>query len=228
MCSAAWNFREGGYELAFNRDESWTRPLSSDPSLENDHPVPGACARDTAAGGTWLFTNQAGITLAVMNAYPGDRNPMPGKCSRGHLPLLAGLYQDPSRPDNSLADVTWENYAPCELLLIAPEGVRHFGWDGANFRTHLPPARNFLTTSSIRTTHVRNARQSRFDAISGLAVGEILDDTLAADPAEAICATREDGGTVSRTSVVVGPETIRFTVTRRGETARQVIFPRKS
>ncbi len=228
MCSAAWSFCEGGYELAFNRDESWTRPLSSDPSLENDHLVPGVCARDTAAGGTWLFTNQAGITLAVMNAYPGDRIPLPGKCSRGDLPLMASLHQNPACPDNRLADVTWENYAPCELLLIAPEGVRHFGWDGATFRTHPTPARNFLTTSSVRTTHVRNARQSRFDAISGLPVGEILDDTLAEDPAEAIFVTREDGGTVSRTSVVVGPEFIRFIVTRRGEAERQVAFPRTS
>lgn len=228
MCSVAWSFREGGYLLAFNRDESWTRARSADPSLETDHLVPGACARDTAAGGTWLFTNQAGITLAVMNAYPGDRIPPPGTQSRGKLPLLAGLHQNPCIPENHLANIAWENHAPCELLLIAPDGVRHFGWNGAIFHAHPPPTRNFLTTSSIRTTHVRTTRQARFDVISGLSVGEILDDTQAEDPAEAIFVTRGDGGTVSRTSVVVSPQTIQFAVTRRGEPARQIIFPRTS
>ena len=228
MCSAAWRFREGGYELAFNRDESWTRPPSADPSLEEGHPVPGACARDAAAGGTWLFTNQAGITVAVMNAYPGEMTYPPGTRSRGELPLLAASYQNPCLPESHLAGIAWEDYAPCDLLLISPHGVRNFGWDGATFRAYPKPTRNFLTTSSIRTTLVRQARLARFNAISGLPVGKILDDSAAEDPAAAIFVTREDGGTVSRTFVVVGPRTIQFAVTRRGETARQIIFPRKS
>lgn len=228
MCSVAWKFRDGGYELAFNRDESWARPPSSDPLLENGHAIPGVCARDTAAGGTWLFTNQAGITLAVMNSYPGDRIPPKGTLSRGDLPLLAGLYRNPCHPDNRLADIDWGNYAPCDLLLLTPEGVLHFGWDGATFRAHPPPTRNFLTTSSVRTESVGRARQTRYEAIAGLPIGEILDDTTAEDPAEAIFVTREDGGTVSRSSVIVGHETIRFAVTRRGEPARQIVFPRKA
>ena len=81
MCSAAWTFHQGGYEFAFNRDEKWVRPLSRDPQLEVHHPVPGACARDAAAGGTWLFANESGVTLAVMNAYPRRSH----SCARKNL-----------------------------------------------------------------------------------------------------------------------------------------------
>lgn len=229
MCSAAWKFSDNGYELAFNRDESWARPPSADPMLEQDHPIPGACARDTAAGGTWLFTNQAGITLAVMNAYPDSKIPAPGNLSRGHLPLLAGMHRNPARPDNYLAGIAWKNYAPCKLLLLAPGGVGHFSWDGITFRAHPTPTQNFLTTSSVRTSFVRQARQCRFHEISDLPIGEILDDNAAAeDRAEAIFVTRGDGGTVSRTSVVVGPQEVHFAVTRRDEPERQIVFPRES
>ena len=54
MCSISWIVGEGGYELVFNRDEKWSRASSLDYSFETDHRVPGFCARDAQANGTWL------------------------------------------------------------------------------------------------------------------------------------------------------------------------------
>ena len=229
MCSMAWAFRDGGYELRFNRDEKWARPASADPSLETDHPVPGACARDTAAGGTWLFTNEYGLTLAVLNAYPGGRIPPAGRRSRGEIPFVAASAKTIDEAESALVAYGCADFAPFEAILIAEGQVRHFSWDGEGFRNLSLPARKFLTTSSVECELVKSVRNARFDEISSSPLSNVLDDAFAGEnPATAIHVTREDGGTVSQTSVIVTSTGIRFSVQRRGGPAQEIIFPRKA
>jgi hypothetical protein len=228
MCSAAWTSHEGGYEFGFNRDEKWSRPLSHDPQFEGDHPVTGACARDSAAGGTWLYTNECGVTLAVMNAYPGGIMPLPGKSSRGVLPLLAAAHATAERIEQALfTETEWHHFAPCELLLIDQEKLRHFGWDGHSLKSLPTPTANFLTTSSVATEAVKTARRCRFDQLASSDVIAILNDHMAHEPAAAIYVTREDGGTVSQTFVTVGEREILFALRRRDEPLQEIRFPRK-
>ncbi len=227
MCSAAWTFHESGYEFGFNRDEKWTRPHSADPALETDHSVAGACARDAGAGGTWLFTNEFGVTLAVMNAYPGGKIPPPGKRSRGRIPLVAGDAETPEGIERRLMHLEWDNYAPCHILLISPKGSLHYCWDGIDFRSIGVPPRHFFTTSSVKSKCVEFSRISRFEELANSTISEILRDTVAADPASAIFLTREDAGTVSLTSVKVDLSEIRFVVTRRDGESHEIIFPRR-
>lgn len=229
MCSAAWTLHEGGYELGFNRDEKWIRAVSRDPQFEGQHPVPGACARDSEAGGTWLFINEYGVTLAVTNAYPGGMIPLPGKTSRGLLPLVAAVHTTAGRIEKALfTETQWSHFAPCELLLIDHEGLRHFGWDGGSFASLPDPAANFLTTSSIATESVKNARRSRYDRIASSGVSTILNDDTANDPAAAIFVTRDDGGTVSQTFVTVSVREIIFASRRRDELLQEIRFSRKA
>lgn len=229
MCSVAWTFHKGGYELGFNRDEKWVRPVSRDPQLELGHPVPGACARDPEVGGTWLFTNEYGVTLAVMNSYPGGMIPPPGRTSRGMLPLLAAAHASTDQIERALfATTDWMRFAPCELLMIDQDQTRHFGWDGRTFGVLQTPGSNFLTTSSVATEAVKLARHSRFDQISSCTIRAILDDVTAADPAAAIYVTRKDGGTVSQTIISVRSGEIGFLSKRRGEPSLEIRFPRKS
>lgn len=227
MCSAAWKFTDAGYELGFNRDEKWSRPASLDPRWETDHPVPGVCARDGTAGGTWLFTNMHGITFAVMNAYPQGSIPEAGEISRGAVPFIAAAYKTPGEIEIALLDTTWRNFAPCRLLMVAPSGARHYGWDGIHFSSLPPPEGNFLTTSSYLCDEVRAIRSARYCEIADRTIAEILDDEAADDPAAAIHATRADGGTVSRTSVIVDGHGIRFAVRRRGETFQRISETRR-
>lgn len=228
MCSAVWNFREDGYELGFNRDEKWIRPLSQPLSLEKQHPVAGACARDAAAGGTWLFTNETGVTLAVMNAYPGNQIPQPGKLSRGMIPLLASNHATVETLEEALEKTQWSNYAPCEILLIDTSGLRHFGWYGESLERLPSPPRTFLTTSSVRTDLVKSARCKRFDEISNSKIFSILNDTSPDDPDASIFVTRADAGTVSQTIVTVTQEDISITHQRRAEPSYKLVFPRNT
>ena len=226
MCSVSWKFQNDGYQLGFNRDEKWNRPLSADPSIEKHHPITGACARDGGGGGTWLFTNGHGITLAVMNAYPGGLIPIPGKSSRGLIPFLAANHASVSALGHALSSHAWVDHAPCDIVLFAPEEMRHYGWDGAVFRAHPTPPQPFLTASSINCEVVRKARTARYRLISNQTIQQILDDETAADPACAIHVRRDDGGTVSRTFVTVTATEIHFSVARRDEAAIKIAFPR--
>lgn len=228
MCSVSWKFQNDGYQIGFNRDEKWNRPASANPNVESQHKIPGACARDSGGGGTWFFTNEYGITLAVMNAYPGGIVPKPGKVSRGYIPFLAANHASVSALNQALGDQTWSDYAPCDIILIAPGIIQHFSWDGVIFRTNPLPPQPFLTASSVNCEIVRKARIARYEQISSQPIQQILDDDSAEEPAQAIHVHREDGGTVSKTFVTVSASEIRFSVARRDQPAIEIIFPRKS
>jgi uncharacterized protein with NRDE domain len=228
MCSVSWEFQTGGYRLGFNRDEKWNRPLSTPPRLERQHPCAGACARDAGGGGTWLFTNEHGITLAVMNAYPNGLIPRPGRFSRGQIPLLAAQHQTFPEIEAALFAYPWQDFAPCHVLVFTPDQMRHYTWNSLNFCPHPPAEQPFLTCSSVNSVTVQQAREARHRLISTRPIQEILSDTTAPDPASAIYVTREDAGTVSQTLVTVSADTIFFSVARRNEATVELHFPRKS
>lgn len=227
MCSVSWNFREGGYELVCNRDEKWARAPSLDCKFEAHHPVPGFCARDAQANGTWLFTNEAGLTLALFNAYPGA-SPVSGKRTRGQIPLLAGEADSFEMLVNLLQSKCYADYAPFDLLLLDDSNARRFGWDGVKFSENTIGGLPFLTSSSVDSQRVIAARKQRFEQIRHLPLIDLLSDTKAGKPEEAIYVTREDGGTVSQTIVQVNQDEIKFSVQRRDDTQHSISAPRKS
>ncbi|MBV0887923.1 NRDE family protein [Komagataeibacter oboediens] len=76
--------------LAANRDERLDRPWLPPGRHWADQPdVVGG--QDQVAGGSWLTLNDAGVVAGIMNRV-GSLGPMPGKNSRGALPLLAGRF----------------------------------------------------------------------------------------------------------------------------------------
>lgn len=220
MCSISWNVREEGYELVFNRDEKWAREKSLDVRFETHHKVPGFCARDARANGTWLFTNEAGLTLALLNAYPDNSVPKSGKKTRGQIPLLAGEVESSGELVQLLQSKSYLDYAPFDLILLESSIVRQFSWDGSNFCEKAIGALPFITSSSVNSERVIATRRKRFEQIRHLPLAEILNDTEAAQPEEAIYVTRTDGGTVSQTVVRFNRDEVQFSVTRRGESQK--------
>lgn len=225
MCSVAWIEREDGFEIRFNRDEQWTRPVSADPGRETAHPVTGLCARDPAGGGTWLFANECGSVLAVMNAYPAS--PKAGIASRGELPLLAGAHRTGAEIAAAAEGHNWTVYAPCHLVLWGDAGVFRFNWDGGNLTRECLERSGFLTTSSFRPAEVAAARTARFQSLAGSDLAIILDDEVAGTSAEAIHMSRGDAGTVSQSHVLVSATEVRLAVRRRGGEFITVSCPRR-
>lgn len=228
MCSVAWSFSGSGYELVFNRDEQWSRPGSHPVRLENGHPIPGLCARDAQAGGTWLYVNSAGLTLALMNAYPPSWSPKPGLHSRGEIPLLGARYRSLSDLTTYIETRTWFEYAPFSLLCWEGDMMEWYRWDGLSLALQPRPIRNFLTSSSVNPASVRQARENRYDQIRDHSLIEILTDSQSSSPSEAIFVTRDDGGTVSQSLVRVTPQRVSLEVRQRDGTSSMDQFTRNT
>ncbi len=227
MCSISWNVRQSEYAVVFNRDEKWDREKSLNVRFETHHKVPGFCARDARANGTWLFTNKTGLTLALLNAYPGKTVPKSGKKTRGQIPLLAGEVESSGELVQLLQSKSYLDYAPFDLILLESSIVRQFSWDGSRFCEKAIGALPFITSSSVNSERVIAARRKRFEQIRQLPLTEILNDTEAAQPEEAIYVSREDGGTVSQTAVCINRDEIQFSVTRRRESQHIQTIPRQ-
>ncbi len=226
MCSVGWSLAQGqglgrydGYELFFNRDEQWSRPLSRDPGLVAGQVVPFLCAEDPQGGGTWLAVNSSGITVAVLNSYQG-RLPKTKEelLSRGRLPLFAGLGRTAREIASLLALLDWSDYAPCHVLILAPgEKARIWLWDGEKLECDMEMTRQFFTTSSVDTAAICAEREARFDGMLDSPLEGIFDSMDLEKPAAGIFMTRTDAGTVSQTRVKVTARSITLAVRRRDE-----------
>lgn len=114
-------------------------------------------------------------------------------------------------------------------ILLDDSGAQRFGWDGSEFRETPIGSLPFITSSSVQSDPVIAARKRRLEQICHLLpLIEILSDTEAEKPEEAIYVTWEDGGTVSQTVVRVNRDEVQFSVTRRGESRQFESIPRRS
>lgn len=217
MCTAAWQHFPGGYELAFNRDELWNRALSLDPKFEDAEPLAGFCSRDGTAGGTWLFVNETGLTLALLNAYPDEKIPPPGKRSRGEIPLIAKQCETINQVADRLQAMNLEDYAPFYLIALSPDEEAMFYWNSDQLQAPFKPEKKFATSSSVNPEHVRRMRTERFESLGEMPLSERLADSFAINAPEAIQVSRDDGGTVSRTSILVTAEKLHYSFARIGD-----------
>ncbi|MBV9784037.1 MAG: NRDE family protein [Acidisphaera sp.] len=97
--------------LAANRDEMlervWDPPGTHWPELPDV-----VAGRDRSGGGTWLGLNRQGVVAAVLNR-PGSLGPMPGKRSRGELPLLGLAHASAAAAAGAMAGLdarAWRSF----------------------------------------------------------------------------------------------------------------------
>jgi Transport and Golgi organisation 2 len=238
-----WSLGEDGYRLGFNRDEKWTRARSADPRVEWDPAtgLRGLCARDPAAGGTWLYVNEDGLCVALMNAYPpsytGYGAPGRPHRSRGKLPLLVAGASTGAEVMRELGVMCWMDYAPCDVLVWTPAGpgvgeracCHRWRWDGERAGVSEERVEGFLTSSSVDTVAVVAARTARCEELQRrhATLEAVLGDTVAELPSHAVYVTRGDGGTVSQSFVTVTRDSVSLSVARRGERGVTLTLPRR-
>jgi uncharacterized protein with NRDE domain len=85
VCTFSAIRTEGGFRVAFNRDELRTRPPGLAPRIECIDGVLAIMPRDRLAGGTWIAGNAFGLVLALLNANPAGRRGAAGAVSRGTI-----------------------------------------------------------------------------------------------------------------------------------------------
>jgi len=214
MCTVSWLPQEDGYTLCFNRDERHSRTPALPPAAREDGDVRYLAPLDGESGGTWLATNEFGITLGILNRYrvPGYAPPAQ-LVSRGLLVLeLAGM----ATARNAVAAL--ENRAlkrvqPFSLVAVEPgQAVRVVAWDGQALTglTHRSPGL-ILTSSSVTEPEVDAARRTAFAALARVtpeALAELHRSHLPERGRCSVCMHREDAETQCFSQVTVGPDRV--------------------
>ena len=94
MCTLTFIPKPQGYLLGMNRDERLTRELAVVPVVINAFNLGLAYPRESS-GGTWVGSNSAGITFALLNQNSGANAPVKER-SRGEIiPQLLGASRFP-------------------------------------------------------------------------------------------------------------------------------------
>ncbi|NGN97520.1 NRDE family protein [Grimontia sp. S25] len=213
MCTVSWLLHDNGYDVFFNRDEQKGRAIARPPERFREQGTEFLMPVDPDGGGTWIATNQHGLSLCLLNYYQGD---IP------ELPLISrGLLVKMLAPSSSVADVvsTLNNlhmgsYAPFTLLVFAPDLNAHHGhviafqWDG-HVLTQRPSVEPMIS-SSVAFQQVMIARREAFKSI--MTEPQTVEKAWAFHRShvpeagyKSVCMHRDDANTVSFTHLSATP-----------------------
>lgn len=158
---------DGRVRVAFNRDERPTR-RARPPARSTVGDREAIFPIDVPSGGTWLAVNDAGLSLAVLNATPPKpHTPHTPARSRGVLiPALAGC----DTPADALAELErasdYHDFAPFRLVLVGGGVLAEVRWNGVlpMVASRLLGGTALLFTSSGLGDHlVEGVRRELFD-----------------------------------------------------------------
>jgi hypothetical protein len=216
MCTVTWIREESGYHVFCNRDEKLTRRPSALPRQETRGGVRFVAPVDGDFGGTWIATNEFGVTLCLLNGanLSGiEASPRTGKRrSRGLLiPELIGARSVVDRVQD-LRNRDLAQFASFTLAILErgmdPVIVE---WNGRHTliehdgNRHLP-----LVSSSVDGEGARTKRRYEYRRVAGAAGPPDLDSLLEFHRSHAFgpgpfstCMHRHDAETVSFTQVRV-------------------------
>lgn len=230
MCTVTWGYPGAGeaeappdgagYYLFMNRDELWTRGEARPPRANDDGTTRFVAPRDADSNGTWIASNEHGLTVCLLNHYPpGAVNqpdpPDPGYTTRGELPLRLMSARTVHGAEELLAEATLTQYRPFTLFLIAPsEPPLVLQWGGdriKRFASVRPP----LVSSSFDSDRAARTRRQAYRQLVDTASPEALEHFHRShEPARgpySVCVHRDDGGSRSLTRVEVNRNAVRMT-----------------
>jgi hypothetical protein len=172
MCTVSWLHEEDGYQLFCNRDEKRSRQRAEAPRLLTRHGVQFVAPIDADFGGTWIATNEFGISLCLLNGANitgvSERIAVrPFQTSRGLL-LLEWIAA------SSALDL-WKRFGAADLSCFAPftlvaiEPCQPAGiceWNGTE-KVILPYGEPYLplTSSSFDSAGVCTSRLAEYDRL---------------------------------------------------------------
>ncbi len=214
MCTVSWlPARDAGYHLFFNRDERRTRGPEIGPSVHESRGVRILAPQDADFGGTWIATNELGLTVCILNGYGRPNHAEHEFTSRG---LLVSSLADASSVEavsTRLSAADLSAYRPFVLAALTPAAqALVVEWDGqSRLEDRRADRRVPLISSAFSQSDVRVRRSAAFR--------ELAERTP--DHVEAFhrghaggrgpyspCMHREDAATRSMTRIDVGPVTV--------------------
>lgn len=213
MCTLTWRVTPGGYQILFNRDEQKTRSIARPPQAFSKQDSVALMPIDPDGQGTWVATNNHGLSLCLLNFYQGQ-TPSSAKQSRGQLVRQLAYCQNHSQVVEQLTAINWSDYPPFSLLIFDPEKLTSscqipaIIWNGLEVlhREQSSP----ITSSSFEFEQVQAARLEHFNHQAKHQTQpsfcQLLTYHTSHSPqagAHSVCMHRDDAQTVSLTMINV-------------------------
>jgi hypothetical protein len=209
MCTVSFMPTRQGFMLAMNRDEQVSRPRALAPRRHWAGTHASLYPSETG-GGTWIGTNDAGLTLALMNWYAKPQRDRALCVSRGIIipHLLAGEnFGDVAA---MFADLPLSQINPFRLIVVSlkERRMREWRWDGKALtckrfgwkRRHwFSSGYDEALTNKIRSTIVRKTTKA---TLPPAGLRKLHQSHLPAQGPFSICMHRTDAKTVSYTEVM--------------------------
>ncbi len=217
MCTASWLLEKNGYQVFFNRDEQIGRAKAHPPTEFVTHDgIRFVMPVDPVGKGSWIATNEFGLTLCLLNYYQGE---LPGGAliSRGQLVKKFAHYSGSKALFAEFSSLSLEHYAPFTLVIFDSQlcstqgNVIALQWNGkALLNTQpLPP----LISSAVDADNVTASRQRLFAELNTVK-GPTAASRLAFHHSHAPekghlspCMHREEAHTVSFTHIITKEST---------------------
>jgi hypothetical protein len=218
MCTLSFIPTTSGYYAAMNRDERNTRELALPPKLIAVKGVQVIYPYERT-GGTWIASNEYGITLALLN-WNLERVSSEKQCSRGSI--IPQLIGQSNLPDfvSKLRHIFLEGIFPFRLIGICPRRklVYEWRWDSvslAQMQFDWTPRHWFssgLSDDEAEQERGKACSVAWGDPAAGALpwLREIHHSHSPAPGPFSICVHRPDAKTVSYTEIDYSPERLKF------------------
>ncbi|ADZ89699.1 NRDE family protein [Marinomonas mediterranea] len=205
MCSVTWLTHKNGYEIFFNRDEQKTRAAALPPEQVTLKGVDVLMPIDPVGHGSWISTNEAGLSLCLLNNYQG-KVPEGELTSRGHLLKMLSSSTGIEQVAARFKAFAMESFAPFTLLVFVygQTQVTGFCWDGESVSVEKMQSPHF--SSGVDLVEVSAYRRSVYEKIESPDFDSLIDfhrHHHASVPHRSVCMHRGDAKSVSFTYVRV-------------------------
>jgi hypothetical protein len=130
MCTVTFIARKQGYALGMNRDEKLTRVQGLPPV---EHFVEGrrVICPSEPGGGTWIASNEVGVTFALINWYSIPVRLKRAAISRGEIVVAVSALDSVAKATATLRRLALQRVNPFRLIGIFPGSrqVVEWRWD---------------------------------------------------------------------------------------------------
>ena len=218
MCTVSWARTCEGYGLLFNRDELKTRETAGEPEERVFNGVRYLAPIDGRHGGTWILVNEFGLTLCLLNHYPGSFSAgSQDRPSRGNLVVASAGSAGAREAVRSLQSNSLKAYPPFHFVALSRTEEHLLTWDGGRL-AHRKSGQwsGPLTSSSFETERVVSYRMDSYQKLVGQR--DVGMETLEvfhrqhepSDAAYSVLMFRPDACTHSLTKVEVNAKKVRL------------------
>lgn len=210
MCTVSWLIEDNDYHVFFNRDEQRSRSLAIPPQVINIEQTQALMPIDPDGNGSWISTNEFGLTLCLLNYYQGSK-PQGVLTSRGLLLKNLSAYSTAECVNQQLQKLPLNQYASFSLLAFGVDNngqvtQQTWQWDGEQLTTI--ELTSPFTSSSVKFDEVSQSRLSLAQQFpSPLTIEKLISYHQGHSPAKghlSVCMHREDAKSVSLSHIHVG------------------------